>query len=224
MPRSHPSAHATPPAVRCVDRRGVHTFGVPLRVVRAARLEEVVPTLAEVERETAAGRFAAGFVAYEAAPAFDAALAVHAASALPLAWFAIYADPPADGNLSGEAPLEVAHPEWESACSESHYREAIDRIHALIAAGDTYQVNFTFPMRAHFDGDAAALFDALICAQPTDYGCFIDAGDFAILSVSPELFFRLDGESICCRPMKGTAARGLASADEIGRASCRERV
>jgi len=33
--------------------------------------------------------------------------------------------------------------------------------------------------------------------------------DTAIVSASPELFFQLDGEQLVCKPMKGTAARGI---------------
>jgi len=218
MPTSREAARALSPVIRFSNRCGVRRLGDPLRVISATRLDDVLPVLAEVEREAAAGRFAAGFVSYEAAPAFDAALAVHAAGGVPLAWFAIYAD---SGTLDDSRAVSLLSPallEWRAGCTEREYGAAVERIRALIAAGDTYQVNFTFPMHADFEGDASALFDALSSAQPTEYGCFIETPDFAVLSVSPELFFRLDGDTILCRPMKGTAARGLSSADDAERA------
>src|SRR5687768_1566817 len=52
------------------------SFADPARVIVATRLEDVRPALREAERAARAGLYAAGFVAYEAAPAFDAALAV----------------------------------------------------------------------------------------------------------------------------------------------------
>jgi para-aminobenzoate synthetase/4-amino-4-deoxychorismate lyase len=200
------------PVIRRVTRGRAEVFGAPLRVLVAHQPDEVLGVLAEVEREAAAGRIAAGFVAYDAAPAFDSALVAHRDPTLPLAWFAIY--------KSGESWNAPAVPapgpalDWRADLSAPAYRGALDRIRAWITAGDTYQVNFTFPMRARIDGDGCALFDALAAAQPTDFGWLIDTGEVAVLSVSPELFFRLDGDRVTCKPMKGTAPRGLSCDDD----------
>jgi para-aminobenzoate synthetase/4-amino-4-deoxychorismate lyase len=204
-------------SARFVGNGGVRAFDNPLRIVTAYRPSEVVPALIEVEREAGEGRAAAGFVAYEAAPAFDSALVTHDAGPLPLVWFAVYA---ADSERRDSPPAGAVTPTlpWRSTCSPENYRAAADRIRALIAAGDTYQVNFTFPMCASFSGDAWPLFAALTAAQPTDFGAYLDTGQFAVLSASPELFFRLDGDAIVCRPMKGTAPRGLSSEDDEARA------
>lgn len=60
-------------------------------VVRAGALADVLPALARVERAVADGLHAAGFVAYEAATAFDAALVARPPDpSLPLLWFALY--------------------------------------------------------------------------------------------------------------------------------------
>jgi para-aminobenzoate synthetase/4-amino-4-deoxychorismate lyase len=50
------------------------------------------------------------------------------------------------------------------------------------------------------------------------YAAYIDTGAHAIASLSPELFFALDGERITTRPMKGTAPRGLTRADDLQQA------
>ncbi|HZM24639.1 MAG TPA: bifunctional anthranilate synthase component I family protein/class IV aminotransferase, partial [Anaerolineales bacterium] len=44
----------------------------------------------------------------------------------------------------------------------------------------------------------------------------IDTGRYAICSASPELFFRLDGDTITCCPMKGTAKRGRTTIEDQG--------
>jgi len=62
-------------------------FTRPLEVVIARAPGEVRPALRRVRRAAEAGHYAAGFVSYEAAPAFDPALSVRASSALPLVWF-----------------------------------------------------------------------------------------------------------------------------------------
>jgi para-aminobenzoate synthetase/4-amino-4-deoxychorismate lyase len=41
------------------------------------------------------------------------------------------------------------------------------------------------------------------------FGAYVDTGDWAICSASPELFFHRAGNGVESRPMKGTAPRGL---------------
>ncbi|MGW8389713.1 aminodeoxychorismate synthase component I [Pseudoduganella sp. HUAS MS19] len=96
--------------------------------------------------------------------------------------------------------------------SEAQFVEAIERIRDYIAAGDTYQVNYTY--RLHFDafGSLFALYQRLRARQPVPYGALIGFDDgSAVLSLSPELFVRKEGGMLTARPMKGTAP---AAADE----------
>ncbi len=216
MPFPENPERATAPFIRRVTHQGAQTFGAPLRVLCARHMDEVAGVLEEIEREAAAGRVAVGFVSYDAAPAFDSALVAHRDESLPLAWFSIHSGIAATEPIAADTASPAL--DWRPDLAASAYRDALDRIRAWIAAGDTYQVNFTFPMRARFDGDVHALFDTLIAAQRTDFGWCIDAGDFAVLSVSPELFFRLDGNEIVCKPMKGTAPRGLSCNDDDDKA------
>jgi para-aminobenzoate synthetase/4-amino-4-deoxychorismate lyase len=46
------------------------------------------------------------------------------------------------------------------------------------------------------------------------YSAFVNVADHHILSLSPELFFRIDAGRIVTRPMKGTMPRGLDSAGD----------
>lgn len=84
---------------------------------------------------------------------------------------------------------------------------AIEKIHALIAAGDTYQVNFTYRLNFDVFGSAVALYARLRERQPVPYGALIQMPDGqAILSFSPELFVQHSAGRLTTRPMKGTAA------------------
>lgn len=90
---------------------------------------------------------------------------------------------------------------------EATFTRAIDRIRAYIAAGDTYQVNYT--MRLHFQayGSPVALYRRLRERQPVPYGALIALPDGGtLLSLSPELFLRQQGGVLFAQPMKGTAA------------------
>ncbi|MHA7681755.1 chorismate-binding protein [Cupriavidus sp. PET2-C1] len=92
---------------------------------------------------------------------------------------------------------------------EPAFHAAIARIHQWIEAGDTYQVNFTQRLRFAEFGDPLALYAALRAAQPVPYGGLVRLpGDGWVLSLSPELFVRHDGQGqLLTRPMKGTAPR-----------------
>lgn len=99
---------------------------------------------------------------------------------------------------------------------EAAFTEAVDAIHRYITAGDTYQVNFTFPLRFDVHGDPVALYAALRARQPVPYGALLRLPDGAtVLSLSPELFVSHAGGRLVCRPMKGTApASGEPDLDE----------
>ena len=188
-------------------------YADPVARIQAEALDEVAPALAEVARRVEAeGLHAAGFISYDAAPAFDPALVARQGGALPLVWFGLYATP-----MSGPLPPPSAEfhlGAWQPTVSAESYTAHIAAIRQAIAQGHTYQVNYTYRLRAGFEGDAYALFYDLAAAQPGGYAAFVDGGDWAICSASPELFFSLNGERLVGRPMKGTARRGLTLADD----------
>jgi para-aminobenzoate synthetase/4-amino-4-deoxychorismate lyase len=82
---------------------------------------------------------------------------------------------------------------------------AVERIRALIDAGDCYQVNYTFTSHGRLSGHPLALYAALRERQPVRYGASIRHADGCILSRSPELFVERKGRTLTCKPMKGTA-------------------
>lgn len=188
-------------------RRGARAFFTnPLEVITTSSLSEVRPALREVERAARAGLYAVGYVAYEAAPAFDRALSVREASTQ-LLWFGLF-DAPARRAPEGLGGEDYSLNEWKPSETRDAYERNVREVRERIARGDTYQVNYTFRLRARFRGDAYAFYERLRAAQPTRFGAYLDTGRLQILSASPELFFRRRGSRILTRPMKGTAARG----------------
>ena len=184
------------------------TFHGPVAVLRAERPDDVADCLANVhEAVHRDGVYAAGFVTYEAAAAFG--LATHPGGPLPLAWFGLF-PPDRVGTIPHLPATSDYHAgEWRPSIDRAAYGVALAQIKARIEAGDTYQINFTFRLNADFDGDPLALLHDLDVAQEGRWGAFVDTGRHVICSASPELFFGVDGERITCRPMKGTAPRGL---------------
>ena len=62
----------------------------PVRVVAASAVHEVRGALGEVIAAVDRGLTAAGFLAYEAAPAFEPRARVRAGNRMPLLWFALF--------------------------------------------------------------------------------------------------------------------------------------
>ena len=107
---------------------------------------------------------------------------------------------------------------WEPSVSPDEYAAVVARLREAIAAGETYQVNYTFRLRQPADRDPWELFVDLVVAQPPPYAAYLETQEFAICSASPELFFELEGERIFSRPMKGTIARGRWYEEDAARA------
>ena len=183
-------------------------FANPARVVVAESAVDVVPALREIEQAVnEEGLYAAGYLAYEAGAAYGLAAHQPAADAPPLLWFGLFREFETTDAPASDSSYHFG--DWQPSLSYEAYEAAIGRIRDAIATGDTYQINYTFPLRAPFEGDPWALFAALTAAQRADYCAYIDLGRFAVCSASPELFFRFDGATLTSRPMKGTAPRGL---------------
>ena len=87
------------------------------------------------------------------------------------------------------------------------YAKRVAKIRKAIAEGEIYQVNYTLPLDVTLYGDPAKVFLNLAQAQPTAYAAYIDMPEYQVLSISPELFFTVDGDRILVRPMKGTSPR-----------------
>jgi para-aminobenzoate synthetase/4-amino-4-deoxychorismate lyase len=116
----------------------------------------------------------------------------------------------AGAGVSAGSPAGIA--DVRANVDEAAFTRAIERIREYIAAGDTYQVNYTYRIRFDAFGSIHALYARLRERQPVPYGALIGLPDGrAVLSLSPELFVRHDAGRLLARPMKGTAP---ASGDE----------
>lgn len=109
-----------------------------------------------------------------------------------------------DTRATPDVPAGVAN--IQPSVDEAEFARAIARIRAYIAAGDTYQVNYTYRLRFDAFGALPALYARLRERQPVPYGALVALPDGgAVLSFSPELFVRHEAGALLARPMKGTA-------------------
>lgn len=191
-------------------------FTRPRTVVQAWRLQDVGPALRAVETACADGAWAAGYVAYEAAPGLDPTLAVRPSEDhLPLVWFGVVDRPPlAVSALRGADGAGCTAGPWRFAWDADQHATAVQTVREHIAAGRTYQVNLTTRLQAPVDGDPLSLYAGLAWAQRGAYNAYLDLGDHVVASASPELFFSRQDDHVVMRPMKGTAARGKTRADD----------
>jgi para-aminobenzoate synthetase/4-amino-4-deoxychorismate lyase len=165
-------------------------------------------------------------MSYECAGGINPALSTARPGAFPLAWGAVYDRPVHPSPLSGG---KFSHSSWRPSLSQKHYFQAVRRIQSLIGRGDTYQVNYTFPLQARWTGDAVAWYRELAAAQGAPYSAYVDMGRWKILSLSPELFFEKQGNRLRVRPMKGSAPRGRWDSEDRAfaktlRSSAKERA
>jgi para-aminobenzoate synthetase/4-amino-4-deoxychorismate lyase len=182
-------------------------FTSPERVYAAHSVAEVSRALEEVERACKTeGRWAVGWVSYEAAPAFDPALIVREEGLFPKVWFATFGSPTPLETLPDSIPLEPLS--WSSSVTREEYVRAVRSVQSAIARGNTYQTNYSFRLTTAATPNAQQLFSQMTKSQGGTYGCLINTQEFAIASASPELFFARNGTSIVTRPMKGTSPRG----------------
>jgi para-aminobenzoate synthetase/4-amino-4-deoxychorismate lyase len=98
---------------------------------------------------------------------------------------------------------------------EDDYLSSIKTIKEYIAAGDTYQVNFTLKLLFDFHGSPIEFYKTLRDNQSVCYGAYIQSEGEQVMSFSPELFFRKSGNTCTVRPMKGTLKRGRTLAEDI---------
>ena len=191
-------------------------FKNPQRIIFAERLPDVSPALREIEDAVNNDGFhAAGFLSYESAPAFDAAHLTLASSGFPLLWFGLYPQPRLISLPQPDSPKPALA--WSPTVSRDTYNSAIEQVKNHIAGGRAYQVNYTMRLQTDFNADAWDFFLHLAQSQ-NNHAAYIDTGRFVIASASPELFFQLDGETITCRPMKGTTRRGRTTHEDLEQA------
>ena len=211
-------------------------FSDPSRILIASTADEVHGLLDEVDAEQRQGNYVAGYLAYEAGAAYGLTVQAPAADALPLAWMAIY--PP--GSLT-----VLSADEWQRrldaldlarirkilseskprlSVSRDEYVEAIKRVREYIAAGDTYQVNYTVRGRYELTPDWTPpaervepldYFMALVVRQAVPYAAYLDLGEAQVISPSPEMFLRRDGGRLESRPMKGTRPRSAVHPEDV---------
>lgn len=208
------------------DERVTYLFQRPLKIITAYSMKDIEGLFSQMEEAISSGLYVAGWWCYELGYAMESRLRRFLDTktpGLPLAWIGIFNAPLIFGHAMDDGPyicyaniendFKINNLEIDTA--KDAYIKAVSRIKEFIAAGHTYQVNYTVRGRFNFDGDPVGLYLALRARQAAPYSAFIRADGINVLSFSPELFLRRSGDEILMRPMKGTARRGRTVREDI---------
>lgn len=193
-----------------------YVFEKPLAVLKTRQLAEVERIIQQVSDYQKQGYYVVGYLSYEASPAFEAKFEVksQALSGEYLAYFTVHEQAQTEEFPLTYAPVDLPE-QWENLSTQEEYENAIASIHHEIRQGNTYQVNHTTRLKAEVSVNPYAIYNRLMVEQGAGYNAYIVHDDVAILSASPELFFKVEGDKLTTRPMKGTTARGLTLADDV---------
>ncbi|KTD23498.1 MULTISPECIES: aminodeoxychorismate synthase component I [Legionella] len=91
--------------------------------------------------------------------------------------------------------------------TKAEYQDAFHAIHQDLKKGRTYQVNFTQPFNAEYQGDSWVMYKKIRTKNPVPYSAYLHFSDADILSFSPERFLVMDKDKLLTSPIKGTEKR-----------------
>ncbi|MFC1517028.1 aminodeoxychorismate synthase component I [Candidatus Margulisiibacteriota bacterium] len=190
-------------------------FENPHALISCTSPSDVSKTIKKAEYFQNKGYWVVGFLSYEAGYAFEK-IKTKKNYKFPLVWFAVFKAPNKKEAFSdlagGQEELKIENISLNT--SKKRYIQKIKQIKQAIASGFTYQVNYSMRYSLQMQGEPYQLYKKLKKQQGTDYSAFIQAPEFSILSLSPELFFKVNGREIIARPMKGTIARAAKHSED----------
>ncbi len=190
--------------------------------------QEIGAVFEAIDEHLKRGRYVAGFVSYECGAVLNGInpLRLKATEELPYIRMGVFQSPiifnhrtgivtgsrPADVAMEQAQPAEVYRAELQ--IEEKDYEQRICTIQEYLAAGHSYQVNFTNRISGAFTGTPLGLYQQVLSQQPVSFAALLSDAGRQILSFSPELFYRTQGGRISVRPMKGTWPRGRNVAED----------
>ncbi|MBH0098896.1 anthranilate synthase component I family protein [Salinibacterium sp. NSLL150] len=116
---------------------------------------------------------------------------------------------PAPAPTSAPVPIAV----WRD--SDSEYLEMIAACQRSIVEGDAYQLCLTTSVHVDHVADPVATYLALRQVNPSHHGGFLQVGETALLSSTPEQFLAIDPTGLIeTKPIKGTRRRRTDPAED----------
>ena len=164
-------------------------------------LEQAFDKLQKLQSQ---GLYLAGFISYEASYYLNKKL-VHLRTAndgklIHFVAFKSYSnDMPSLSSIDGTIDLMI------DELSLDDYQKSFSKVQEALINGESYQINLTKNIVAKTNSSSQELYNKLKQLQPVKYASYLPFLEPDIISISPELFFKKEGENLVVCPMKGTA-------------------
>ncbi|MCP4727762.1 MAG: hypothetical protein GY863_22170, partial [bacterium] len=208
-----------------VDHRS-YVFSDPEEIILVSRYEDIPEAFDRIEKYSL-DHYMAGYFSYELGYYFEEKFSPPPEISIPLVKMAVFPEAAVFDHYTGKtsswnrliSEKKDVHRDYKTGTLKANitrddYYSAVNVIKQHVEKGDIYQANFTFMNRFDFSGCPYTFYRDLLCGQPVAYSSFMKFSDEYILSLSPELFFRIKDNVIESKPMKGTIKRGLDTAED----------
>lgn len=95
--------------------------------------------------------------------------------------------------------------EFSPLITKEFYQKAVQEILQNISLGYFYQLNYTLPFQANFEGNEWGIFKHYHKLFSGDFHALLPDKAYSIISLSPELFLEKKEKELITKPIKGTA-------------------
>ncbi|MBM7663445.1 para-aminobenzoate synthetase component 1 [Bacillus mesophilus] len=117
-----------------------------------------------------------------------------------------------EGNNSAKehehSSIKVDCEKIDVSLTEEEFRQAVEKIQNYISQGDVFQVNLSVRQSQSLLVEPIDVYTALRSINPSPYMAYIYTPEFQIVSGSPELLVKKQGDQVSTRPIAGTRSRG----------------
>ncbi|MFE8704057.1 anthranilate synthase component I family protein [Cytobacillus sp. FJAT-54145] len=110
---------------------------------------------------------------------------------------------------------KTANSELEVSMSESEFMDAVKSIQEYISQGDVFQVNLSVRQSKPIAVKAIEVYEQLRILNPSPYMGYFHTPEFQLVSGSPELLIKKNGEEVSTRPIAGTRSRGKDEEEDL---------
>jgi para-aminobenzoate synthetase/4-amino-4-deoxychorismate lyase len=183
-------------------------FNNPRNIISCFNSRDFAASFEDMEAALKAGYYLAGFLSYEAGYCFEEQLSEDRRYDFPLVYFGVYDEPLREERAGGKRTWDATLNGLRLNIDFNNYSKDIQAIRNYIRLGDVYQITYCIKLFFDLEVDTFKLYNTLLLRQPVPYPAYVDAGDFQILSLSPEMFIKKQGSRVVTKPMKGTWPRG----------------
>jgi para-aminobenzoate synthetase component 1 len=99
--------------------------------------------------------------------------------------------------------------------TEDEFIQAVIKIQQYIGQGDVFQVNLAVRQSKPIKVEALEVYEQLRSLNPSPYMAYLHTPDFQVVSGSPELLVKKDGQEVSTRPIAGTRSRGKNHEEDV---------